>query len=445
MPYPKLIFTVALKAELPQEFLREKQILFFTLNQFLQNPELKATINSTFFILITGVGEENSRKSITWILENFKPLYIVNVGTAGTNDKSVSLLSRIDLGVEGGLPPSKSFFCILGGLCPPSIQKKNFIDMEYQTQSELLKNTGISFQTIKFITDYNDENLRQDFKKNLPLVREKIKSVFDFVKIRDKEPKISVIVPTYNRAKTIKSCLDSILNQTLKLHEIIVADDGSTDETKTILDQIPGLKVIRIEKNGGVSYARNLAIKQAKGDWLAFCDSDDTWTKDKLQKQWLFLQQNPFYEIMQSQDIWIRNGVRVNPQKHLLKKEGWIFSLALERCLVSASNVLLKKELFDKFGYFDEKLPACEDYDLWLRILRHKPIGLDQNYTMYRYEGHEDQLSHKYEAMDRFRIYSLEKLLINEQEPEIKVMIKNVLEQKQKIYINGVKKRNLGQ
>ncbi|EMK18420.1 glycosyltransferase-like protein, family 2 [Leptospira kirschneri str. 200803703] len=223
---------------------------------------------------------------------------------------------------------------------------------------------------------------------------------------------ISVVIPTYNREIKILNAISSVLKQTFSPKEIIVVDDGSTDTTvfkiqETFSDKV---QILSLEHKG-VSHARNWGVENANEEWIAFLDSDDEWLSEKLEKQWKHIKEHPETEILQSQEIWIRNGKRVNPPVRLLKKDGDIFEQSLEFCSVTPSSVLLKKELYQNQGGMDEKLPACEDYDLWLRITSQIPVALLDEFLLVRYGGHKDQLSFLYPAMDRFRIYSILKLL----------------------------------
>ncbi|EMJ94531.1 glycosyltransferase family 2 protein [Leptospira alstonii] len=222
---------------------------------------------------------------------------------------------------------------------------------------------------------------------------------------------ISVIIPTFNRENKVVKAISSVLRQTLPPQEIIVVDDGSTDFTVSkIRETFSEIRILSLEHKG-VSHARNRGVERAVGDWIAFLDSDDEWLPEKLERQWKYCEKHPETEILQSQEIWIRNGKRVNPPVHLAKKNGWIFEQSLEFCSVTPSSVLLKKELYKSQGGMDEELPACEDYDLWLRITSQTPVALLDELLLVRYGGHEDQLSFRYPAMDRFRIYSILKLL----------------------------------
>jgi glycosyltransferase involved in cell wall biosynthesis len=190
-----------------------------------------------------------------------------------------------------------------------------------------------------------------------------------------------------------------------------------------------------------VSRARNVGLKHAMSEWIAFLDSDDAWYRDKLKNQIEYLKRYPFYEILQSHEIWIRDGVRVNGCKHHKKTEGWIWELSLHRCLISPSGVLVKKALVERYGLFPEDFPVCEDYDLWLKIVRYHPVGLEPSLSIIKYGGHSDQLSRKYPAMDYYRVQTLFNLLKKEGEPAFQEKIIPVLIKKLHILINGAHKR----
>lgn len=226
---------------------------------------------------------------------------------------------------------------------------------------------------------------------------------------------ISVVIPTFNREDKVIKAISSVLAQTFRPKEIIVVDDGSMDSTiSKIQETFPNpsdrIQILSLVHKG-VSHARNRGVEKASGDWIAFLDSDDEWLPEKLERQWKYCEKHPETEIIQSQEIWIRNGKRVNPPAYLSKRNGWIFEQSLEFCSVTPSSVLLKKDLYENQGGMDERLPACEDYDLWLRITSKTPVALLNEFLLVRYGGHKDQLSVRYPAMDRFRIYSIIKLL----------------------------------
>ena len=225
-------------------------------------------------------------------------------------------------------------------------------------------------------------------------------------------PEVSVIIPTYNRSDRVVRAVQSVLDQSFKDLEILVVDDGSTDDTEARL--VPygtSITYMRQSANRGVSAARNKGIENSNGTWIAFLDSDDYWLKDKLRFQMEFLRRTPDAVACQTEEIWIRRGRRVNPKKIHKKPSGEIFQHSLRLCLVSPSSVILKRCVFDEIGLFDETLEAAEDYDLWLRISCKHPIHLIDRDLVVKEGGHEDQLSRKHTGMDRFRIRAIANLL----------------------------------
>ena len=256
-----------------------------------------------------------------------------------------------------------------------------------------------------------------------------------------RHPLVSVIVPTFNRAWTLKDVVDSVLFQDYPNIELIIIDDGSKDNTQKLLkaykDKIIGLR----QENKGVSAARNAGIKKSNGVFIALLDSDDAWDKKKISCQVEFFQCNPEAMICQTEEIWIRNGRRVNPKAKHKKPSGMIFEPSLELCLVSPSAVMIKRQLFELKGYFNEDFTVCEDYDLWLRISSTLPVFLiDKPYTIKR-GGHKDQLS-SFHSQDKFRIRSLSALIKSGSlTRDQAAKAKKVLKQKCVIYGNGCIKR----
>jgi len=253
---------------------------------------------------------------------------------------------------------------------------------------------------------------------------------------------ISVVIPTYNRASFLKEAIDSVLSQTCRDFELIVVDDGSTDDTPALLLSY-GKKIKVIKKaNKGPSAARNRGIKAAKGEWLAFLDSDDSWKPDKLEKQVQFIKDNPDIKICQTEEIWIRNGKRVNPRKKHEMHSGWIYEQCLPMCIVSPSSVMIHREVIEKVGLFDETMLACEDYDLWLRIAPFYPICLVREKLIVKQGGHADQQSRTIEALDCLRIKAIVKSLesgkLSESQYESALL---ELKKKCSVYGNGCIKR----
>jgi glycosyltransferase involved in cell wall biosynthesis len=256
-----------------------------------------------------------------------------------------------------------------------------------------------------------------------------------------KKPLVSVIIPTYNRGWVVQEAIDSVLDQDFSDYELIVVDDGSNDNTREILEAYGKAITVLQQSNRGVSAARNRGIAEAAGRLIAFLDSDDLWLPRKLTAQVKFFEENADAVINQTQEIWIRNGLRVNPKKRHHKFSGMIFERSLALCLVSPSAVMIKKSLFDAVGVFDEQLPACEDYDLWLRVSCRYPVHLMDTPLIIKRGGHDDQLS-KAAGLDKYRIQSLMKIidsdLLTPQQYKAAVI---TLKEKSEVYAGGCRKR----
>jgi len=221
---------------------------------------------------------------------------------------------------------------------------------------------------------------------------------------------VSVIVPTYNRGAMLKAAIESVLAQDFKNFELVVVDDGSTDHTADILKSFSQDIVVIRQDNQGVSAARNAGIRATTGPLVAFLDSDDLWLPQKLAVQVDFFNANPDARICQTEEIWVRNNIRVNPKMRHQKISGMIFEPSLELCLVSPSAVMIRRSLFETVGRFDESLPACEDYDLWLRTSCRYPIYLIDTPLIIKRGGHVDQLS-RMPGLDKYRIRSIKKVI----------------------------------
>jgi glycosyltransferase involved in cell wall biosynthesis len=256
--------------------------------------------------------------------------------------------------------------------------------------------------------------------------------------------KISAIIPTFNRAEVLLRAIDSVLNQTYPCQEIIVIDDGSTDDTLNILTPYIEQKKIIYKKteNRGVSAARNLAVEMASCEWVSFLDSDDEWLPEKNQKQVEYHQKSNC-SLIHGEEIWIRKGKRVNPKFKHKKSGGSIFEKCLPLCLISPSATMINKSMLMDLGGFNEEYIVCEDYDLWLRFTLNNPVGYVESPIIIKYGGHEDQLSMKYRAMDYYRIKSmvqiLEKNVLTEKQTEL---IYDEIRNKGNILLSGYKKHN---
>jgi len=241
------------------------------------------------------------------------------------------------------------------------------------------------------------------------------------------KPLVSIIIPNYQRIEPTIRAAESVLSQSYANWELILVDDGSDENVwKTLISLYPSWKreFIQFGKNQksiqmfqrehkGVSATRNFAVAMSKGEWLCFLDSDDVWEPNKLTKQIEYHQLNPNVRISQTNERWIRNGYPVPVLSKHQKKSGNFFQDALELCLITPSSVMIRRDLWLEEGGFREELQACEDYDLWVRILaKDEYVGLVEENLLTRYGGHFDQLSAKFQAIERFRIYALIKLLL---------------------------------
>jgi len=253
---------------------------------------------------------------------------------------------------------------------------------------------------------------------------------------------IAVIIPTYNRSHTLRRALDSVNSQTVKPNEICVVDDGSTDETEQLLSRhYPQVNYV-YQNNKGVSSARNAGVAFTRGHWLAFLDSDDEWMPNKLERQLQEINDNPTFPLVHCDEIWIRNGARVNAMHKHQKAGGEIFERCLPLCVISPSAVMIKRRLFEEVGGFDESLPACEDYDLWLRICSRYPVLYIEEALLRKYGGHDDQLSRQYWGMDRFRVKALVTLLnTGNLRPQQTQLTRAMLVNKCEILVQGAEKR----
>lgn len=198
---------------------------------------------------------------------------------------------------------------------------------------------------------------------------------------KNKQGLVSVIIPTYNREYVIERSINSVREQTYSNIEIIVVDDGSSDDTEKVVSQIPDerIRYLKNEKNCGVSHSRNIGIAAARGGYIAFQDSDDVWKKEKLEKQIHYMEDNGYDMVYCAFEREFVDGKCVYyPPKEipLVEKQGWITKSLLKRNLISTQTMVIKKEVFAKIGYFNEGMSNLEDYELAVRISKEYQIGM---------------------------------------------------------------------
>ena len=253
---------------------------------------------------------------------------------------------------------------------------------------------------------------------------------------------ISTVVPTFNRAAFLEEVLPSVLEQKVENMELIVVDDGSQDNTEEIVSRFSSVIYFCLPENRGVSFARNYGVRKTSGRYICFLDSDDQWLSGKLSAQLEWMEKTPECQICYTDEIWIRRGIRVNPMSRHRKYSGDIFRYCLPLCIVSPSSVMIRKEFFNQVGGFDETLPACEDYDLWLRMALLTSFHFVNRKLIVKQGGHEDQLSRKYWGMDRFRVRALKKILADKRlQGENRQLAMLMLKEKCDILYKGFAKR----
>jgi len=255
-------------------------------------------------------------------------------------------------------------------------------------------------------------------------------------------PRVSIIIPTHNRKAFVLEAVGSVLAQTFEDYELIVVDDGSNDGTGEALKKYEDRLHYLCQENQGVSAARNCGLAHARGEFIAFLDSDDLWLPKKLAIQVAFMEQHPGAQICYTDEMWIRGGVRVNPKKRHAKYSGEIYPHCLPLCIISPSSALMRRGLLEEVGAFDPGLPVCEDYDLWLRVTARFPVFFIPQRLIVKRGGHPDQLSRRYWGIDRYRVMALTKILeMGLLIPELREFTIRELHRKVRVLITGYVKR----
>jgi glycosyltransferase involved in cell wall biosynthesis len=212
-------------------------------------------------------------------------------------------------------------------------------------------------------------------------------------------PQVSVIIPTYNRAHLLSRAIKSVLNQTFQDFEIIIVDDASTDDTDKLVASFHDnrIRYIQHEKNRGGGAARNSAITQAQGDYIAFLDSDDEWLPEKLEKQMKFFENAPAtLGLVAAGALDIRENIPY--QKYIPMLRGNLAQrILIDNCVGLNGIVLVRKECFSKVGLFDENLRGSEDWDLWIRIAQHYEVDFTPD-ILLRYYPQPDSMIRDHDA-----------------------------------------------
>ena len=459
---PALVFAVALRAEIPREALQAAGIPVIRPLKNLPTNGMTATRGMA--VVISGPGPDAAAATARWLRQQTGVRHVLNIGGCGNPDKRYSP-GTWTMPARTATPGSRPLD-LPGALplpLPPTLQKgmrrgdtlitssvpvyspdrlpegTALVDMEAAAWAAVLSEneSGISFHCLKMVTDSAGSDAATAFRRSLPLLHRGFAECLPEPAAED----ISVVIPVHNRPDQVERAIASVHSQTHPAREIIVVDDGSDDETADRL-QAMGTRIrsLRMPQNAGVSAARNLGIAKAAGSFVAFLDSDDEGLPRHLADLHAHAAAHPWQRIMQTGEIWMRDGRRVNPGRRHRQPEGWIARPSLDLCLISPSAVMIHRETLLKEGAFDEDLPACEDYDLWLRLTPRYPVGLIKEPSVVRYGGHPDQLSGRFPAMDRFRIKAL--LKARQSWPrEIRPDLDQVLRRKAAIVAAGCRKR----
>lgn len=252
-------------------------------------------------------------------------------------------------------------------------------------------------------------------------------------------PLISVVIPVFNRSGILPRALQSVLRQSYSNLEILVVDDHSTENIREVCVSYP--VHYQLSDGRGVSAARNTGIKKSRGEMIAFLDSDDEWVPQKIELQMEYLQQHPECSFVHSNELWLHNGEPVAQLAKHKKYGGRIFDKCLELCIIGASCTMVRRELIERIGSFDEYFPTCEDYDYWLRVCAQENVGFLEEELTIKHAGHSDQLSLQYHSMDLWRLRALVKHMNSPflTAEEHKLLVDNI-QKKSQFVLKGARK-----
>ena len=233
-----------------------------------------------------------------------------------------------------------------------------------------------------------------------------------------KNHKVSVIIPTYNRAHFLPRAIKSVLNQTFQDFELIIVDDGSTDNTKEVVEdfqkQDSRIKYIWQENSGGPAKPKNTGIKNSKGEFLAFLDSDDEWLPEKLEKQLELFEKNKRLGIVGC-NCWNihtnQKNKKIEYKIKITKNKENIISNILGKCFINtSSSIIISRFVFDDIGFYDERFKIADDWDLYIRILEKYNFDFVEE-PLLNYYIHNENISGNSGAIKAAKdgIYILEK------------------------------------
>lgn len=228
---------------------------------------------------------------------------------------------------------------------------------------------------------------------------------------------VDVVIPTRERPQLTFEAAQSVLSQSMGDIHLYIVEDGDFSFSKSPYFQEikndPRVFLIKTKSQRGPAFCRNLGARLGKSPFLAFLDSDDLWLAQKLQKQLAFFEKNKDIHYQHCEEIWLKNGQRIYPQKKHKKQGGFFLKRAFALCLISPSAVMFRRSFWEKFGGFAEAFFVAEDYELWLRLNLHFPVGFIEEPLVIKRAGSWPQLSQKIE-IDRFRVLALHRLVRKE-------------------------------
>jgi glycosyltransferase involved in cell wall biosynthesis len=244
-------------------------------------------------------------------------------------------------------------------------------------------------------------------------------------------PLVSVIMPTFNRREFLPSAIESLLNQSFAHWELIIADDGSNTDTRSYLQSLhasPRIKVMWLSHSGRPSVVRNAALREARGEYVAFLDSDDLWLPRKLEMQITSLARHPQRKWSYTAFALVDSAGQPKEPLHDAKRSapsGWIMERMLkDEIVIALPSVVVARQSLEQLGPFDEALVMCEDDDLWVRLAAHSEIdGIDEPLTLIRRHGQhggDDVTAWR----DRRRVF--EKALRASEDPGVSSMLRRL-------------------
>lgn len=226
---------------------------------------------------------------------------------------------------------------------------------------------------------------------------------------RKEAPFFSVVIPLYNKEKNIERTINSVLSQTFSDYEIIVVDDGSTDNGPELVRSKFGSQVRLVEKaNGGVSSARNLGVNRSQGRWIALLDADDIWCPDHLKSFFYAISKYPDGRLFGGAYNICSSGTLLPPPNRIVG-EGYVqdyFRVAKTNTLFWTSAVVINKKVFEKIGGFDERISIGEDLDLWFRVnALYKTVFVNNVVAIYNTDAGNRAMRKKYDFSKTFFAY----------------------------------------